>query len=230
LTGKYFGITIIFMLSKDDVLPKNLVRRNRWMENIPQEEQDLLSNMVDYEEKYFKDLTLRDGKYIKRLTEREIKVDGKWEKQYENILGDYNLSLTNYWIVKYSKNLHCDGKCIKKFKTIKIKKGGKRKEIKITLLHEMIHAYIMIIPKKLQEFLLIDMYEKLKKKLTPAKLNKIIDTDTHKDVTVDYAGHTLLFLFKSLLLDINLKEPLGTVYAYGREDYFKKYNSILGKK
>ena len=89
----------------------------------------------------------------------------------------------------------------------------------------MIHAYEHLLKKNflfLAEILLINLYEKLKPKIK--LLNENI---TSNNMHVYEGGHGVLFLLKSLDLDLELKKPYGTIFAYGREDIFKQKEDKL---
>jgi len=76
---------------------------------------------------------------------------------------------------------------------------------------------------KYKEFFLIYFYNKLMKKIGKKKLHRIINLYLDWDLTVK--DHSLLFLLKSLELDLRMNKPLGTVMAYGRHDIFHYYQN-----
>ena len=107
---------------------------------------------------------------------------------------------------------------------ISIKKGMSPKEKKITLLHEMIHAY----ESELQlsgynhprELVLLHLYKKLIKRLGEKKTNEIIKIASQSIFW--QASHSILFTLKTIDLDLRLKLPLGSIFAYGKTDWFSK--------
>ena len=98
-----------------------------------------------------------------------------------------------------------------------------------TILHEMIHLHEYVIndlPLFYHDMVYWALYKDLKKKI-PA-LDDIISSHAHllTGSTIYSSGglHDILFLLKSFDLDIRMGYPLGTVFAYGREEEFKDYS------
>ncbi|MBC8394451.1 MAG: SprT-like domain-containing protein [Deltaproteobacteria bacterium] len=90
-------------------------------------------------------------------------------------------------------------------------------DFKNTLLHEMIHAYEYMLPETYKQYLVLFIYQRIQwKRLGNRALKKLIKMDQHADMLV----HTLLFLLKSIQLDLARRLPLGTIYGYGREKLF----------
>lgn len=87
---------------------------------------------------------------------------------------------------------------------------------KDTLLHEMIHVYEFILKSyQLDDFVLLKLYDELLPKIK--NLKKIISLDKH----AAFKEHSLLFILKSIKLDLELGYKLGTIYQYGREELYK---------
>jgi len=180
-----------------------------WYQNATREEHKLKDLMLHFQNKYFSDMTY--NKIDKRLT--KCMVDGKEMYSTPDIficLGEWKIVI---------KNLRkSGGLCNKKKNLILIKKSKSEKDKINTLLHEMIHAYEFILeeyPINLREMLILKLYSKLKNQIK--NLNSFIYLDNHFELQV----HSILFLLKSLDLDLRLKYSLGTIYAYGRTDFFK---------
>jgi hypothetical protein len=153
---------------------------------------------------------------------RDLAVD---TKQIAKIIGDVDFDISK-WTIKYKKNLKACGECHLKRKCILINPEQANSEVKLTVLHEMIHAFnSMLFDKydKYKEFFLIYFYNKLMKKIGKKKLHRIINLYLDWDLTVK--DHSLLFLLKSLELDLRMNKPLGTVMAYGRHDIFHYYQN-----
>lgn len=98
-----------------------------------------------------------------------------------------------------------------------------------TVLHEMIHLYESFINDlswSYHDMLIWALYQDLREKI-PA-LDEIVNHHSHQltQANLESAGgnHDLLFLLKSFDLDIRMDYPLGTVFAYGRQDLFKGYS------
>lgn len=155
--------------------------------------------------------------YEGELAAFQAEINGEWVDRTENLLGDKSLSLgDNLWRFKIvEKTEDWDGHCNHKERLITIVKSEKKNIY--MLLHEMIHAYEFMLEENCEmykQFLLIDLYERLLIKVPDLK--KKMKLDLHSMLRV----HSPLFMLKSLDLDIRLNKPLGTVYAYGREEIF----------
>ena len=114
----------------------------------------------------------------------------------------------------------CEGICDPKVNTIWIDAENLHNDI--TLLHEMIHAYDSVLYKTFsahRDYVVLKLYEKLR--ITIPDLLQLITIDLHTgNIT-----HSLLFMLKSLDLDLRLDKPLGTVYSYGRERLYERKSS-----
>jgi hypothetical protein len=163
--------------------------------------------MLRYEQQYFKDLALKSAPLARGLL-RDNEDDGS------NTEG---ISL-NGWSIKTKdrirKDSDLDGICRVSSRTILLKKGLPKRRIVPVLLHEMIHAYEFQLSQPRRELILVYLYGRLAKKLGEPRLQAFIDLHTHGALYVP--DHSLLFLLKSLDLDVRLKKAFGTVAAYGR--------------
>jgi len=162
--------------------------------------------MLSYADIYFQDMAV-NTKQIARVIDVEVPLSIELEG----------------WTIKYKKNLKACGECHLKRKFILINPEQANSEVKLTVLHEMIHAFNYMLFDKYKEFFLIYFYNKLIKKIGKKKLHRIINLYLDWDLRVK--DHSLLFLLKSLELDLRLKKPLGTVMAYGRCDIFHYYQN-----
>lgn len=182
-----------------------------WLQTASDEEKNLQDIMFDYEEKYFQDMTFK--KIDRRLT--KTRVDGKSSDSIPDIF----INLWD-WKIKLRNLRTSEGRCHGKENTIFIKKRLDTKSRKETLLHEMVHAYEHLLskyPHFMEELLLIQLYNKLKPKIK--RLDEYIYSSNHFDFRVN--SHGVLFLLKSLELDLRLKKQFGTIFSYGREVFFK---------
>lgn len=192
---------------------KQNARYKKWWNNITKEEEKLRFSMINYEDRYFKDMTL--AKFEKKLT--GVIEEKSKKRMYSDLsMAFESLVPMSYWILRVNNRLEkkYDGKCIPKTKTIIVRKSISQNDKKITLLHEMIHAYESMLPIIYREYLLIYFYKLLNKKIK--NIDDIISLECHIDLHV----HSLLFCFKSIDLDLRLKQKFGTIYSYGREETF----------
>jgi hypothetical protein len=126
-----------------------------------------------------------------------------------------------YWRFALKKLRTCDGRCNAKKYLIEI--DHKHNDMR-TLLHEMIHAYEVMLNDsyvssvlQLHNYIMLDLYERLRGKIGRRRLWQIINTDTHEYLQ-EGVWHSRLFLLKSLDLDIRLKKKLGFIYCYERDN------------
>lgn len=94
-----------------------------------------------------------------------------------------------------------------------------------TILHELIHIYefaLDLLPKFYHDILLLCLYNDLRSKVSD--LDDKVKAHTHviygEQITARGGNHDILFLFKSLDLDLKNGYKLGTVCGYGREEVF----------
>ena len=99
------------------------------------------------------------------------------------------------------------------------------------LLHELIHVHERIVnafPIYYHDTLYWALYTDLKKKIP--ELDELISEHAHmlveQDIDRDGGAHGVLFLLKSLDLDIRMRWPLGTVFNYGYQKLLKDYSYI----
>ena len=169
-------------------------------------ERALRMTAVEYEDRYFQDLTLEDGRAHKKLaTHKEQDEDGKWVKVQDEL----QLGVTvSHWIFRYRTSPEFLGRCSYRQRRIEIKLGLDETTFKGTLLHEMIHAYEDMLFPPLREWLLLDIYKRMEKKLGERTVRRLHRHNTNT-VFIKRA-HGVLFLLKSLQLD----ERLGWKHRY----------------
>lgn len=99
------------------------------------------------------------------------------------------------------------------------------------ILHEMIHIHEEVInelPMYYHDMIYWSLYIDLKNKIP--KLDEILTGHAHlltETSIYNWGGlHDILFMLKSFELDIRMRYPLGTVFAYGREKELKDYTYI----
>jgi len=212
------------------------------VETLIGEEDKLMERMIKYDYKYFSDMRLDTMEIIRRFGRTEGLDDKgvrKTNLEKSPIMEHYPLYLLD-WNIKLVSRLKDGalGRCEKKNKIIKIVKGRNKSELKLTLLHELIHVYEslyeeLLYTKIYEQWLCIYLYERLIKRLGAKVINELLNIDLHFYILNDSSFgslHSLLFLFKSLDLDLKLRKPLGSVYSYGREELFKGIQDNVSKK
>lgn len=183
--------------------------------------QQLRGQMAALEEKYFQDFTFQNKSLLSKIA-GVVYADGTSSEDDDFTLF-HNL---DKWLVVYAEgkykfaNVNYEGECRSKTQTIVVKPGLSKVEERNTILHEMIHAHEYLLGERLRQFFILFLYDKLLKKLGHAKLWRKIYLDGHIYAKVDQ--HPPLFLLKSLELDLATRQPLGTIFVYGRKEYFGK--------
>lgn len=180
----------------------------KWVKNQNPEERRIKLKAFEFQDKYFQDMTLKE--YAEELT--AVESDG--EIYIDDFSQDPPASIKR-WRIRIKIKLDFDGLCNSKDQVIEIKKEKGHKNL--ILLHEMIHAYEDMLSEEAEvykQYIILRLHQKLLPKI-PDLMN-LITRDCHRDQAV----HSILFLLKSLDLDLRLKKPLGTVYAYGRKKDF----------
>lgn len=179
---------------------------SEWRRNRTKEEKELADQAYHYEEEYFQDMLLNEYKEpFVCSTEME---DGTWEEVKANIF-DYSCMLDT-WIFKLEEIEDCCSQCVGARKTITIDpvQISVGEDLNLTLLHELIHAFEFIMPNTHKHYVTLRLFQKLEP-LIPGLLDKI-EADLH----IQLSEHTLLFLLKSLDLDLRLNKPPGTIYSH----------------
>jgi len=196
---------------------KDTDRFFHWLEMTATDaERKLRQTATEYENRYFQDLTLEDGRAHKRLAVTQT-VSANYSLQAEEVT-------VSQWIFRYRELRGDRGRCCWLKKTIEIKTGLVGDEFKGVLLHEMIHAYETMLEPQLREWMLLDIYKRMEKKLGERTLRGYIDTNTHR--AFRQGDHGTLFLLKSLQLDERFKWKHGTAFAYGRGELFNKKENL----
>ena len=185
----------------------------KWMKTRTPAEMELHREAFEFESRYFPDLCLNSPRVIKNLLQFEVKDrDGTWITGHDAV----HIGIDG-WIVRYRQfPENTLGQCNWKTKTIAVQAGLEEPDRTATLLHEMIHAYEYQLSQVIREWLLLDLYKRLSKRILPAKLDWYLKTGSH--VMVSVSQHSLLFLLKSLDIDLQRKWEPGTCFGYGRPD------------
>jgi len=187
-----------------------------------QEEEKLQEKMLEYEEAYFEDFTLKPDSILHDFIAVEIEDgSGNWIECFETLPNTELFCCEAPYDIKIAVLDGYDGVCNTESRTITI--GPGYIDDQKVILHEMIHAYISQFKGDqfavFLECLLLRLYNKLKTKI-PDLEGRIIN-HAHARTQEDFFGsgsHGLLFFLKSLDLDLRLNLPLGSVCSYGRDN------------
>lgn len=182
----------------------------------------LWKEMVGEYDEYFSDMRFKN-KELKKFLEVEMeRPDGKWDTVTEDLPGYEELDLA-YWAIKLKKRMDCEGKCISKKRTIEIKQTDDEKDLKYTIIHEMIHAYENMLLNRYRQLLCFFLRKKMfRHGLTERRFLRLLKVDDCWARTDSgTAAHSILFLLKAMELDRRLKLPPGTIHGYGRIEVMK---------
>jgi hypothetical protein len=194
---------------------------NEWINARTEDEFIMTMNAIRLQGKYFKDMTLE--KYAKQLTKlQDVKTGRTFIDGFDQT---FNLDIGSWRFKIVEDSVEYGGCCRYLERVIEIIKMNRND--KFVLLHEMIHAFEWMLSQECEtykQFLLIELYRKLVPKIP--NLDKLILIDMHSEFRV----HSLLFMFKSLDLDLRLKKTLGYIYDYGRSQLFNNEGLARGDK
>jgi hypothetical protein len=191
----------------------NHERYRDWWKKRTLAEKELQALAFKYEENYFSDLRLTAPSIRKRVLQFERQLpDGTW-----TICEDECEVTIMKWIFKLRRSTKFEGQCNWKQRTIYISTGLTDIEYQAALLHELIHAYESQLPHTFREWLVLDLHSRMTKLVRPRRLSHYVNISTHS--LVHEQSHGVLFLLKSLDLDLRFGWKFGTVFGYGRAEY-----------
>jgi len=206
--------------------------RNNPYSQMNDEEFVFRDTMIGYDNKYFSDFNFKERKLIRDFVSYRAYYEEKrrWVNVTDDLYLDYEIK---EWIVKIRDNLDDgDGICYPKDKRIELRRQNSKRDMKLVLLHEMIHAKESKFNEYIRQYLSIYLMDKLKSK-NNSDLNKFLIKECHVTTYVPPA-HSILFLLKSLDLDLRLKKSFGTIFGYSKTfeeekaklEYYKKEKEI----
>ena len=185
------------------------------------DERYLFELMIDFEDEYFEDLSLK--MYEKTPIGKVQNIDGTYDYYGSYELNPY-ADIMKIRIEEPNENNDYAAQCDSLNKTITFFRGRYEKSKKLTLLHEMIHSYDYTLinnPRKLRDLVLLNLYNKILKFISKKNLFEILWNENHQVFQIGL-GHNTLFVLKSLDLDIRLNKKLGTILSYGRKAWYGK--------
>ena len=200
-----------------------------WTQATPDEKR-LIDKIGDFEH-LFEDMIFQEGTSTYELLQCKSKPQDsdEWIDDVADLPDQLDYFSYSFFHFKVKPLEGCDGVFSYFDQTLTV--TPKALENDSTILHELIHLHEFVIndlPMYFHDMVYWALYKDLKKKI--AELDDIITGHAHllTGSTIYSAGglHDILFLLKSFDLDIRMGYPLGTVFAYGREDEFKAYSYI----
>lgn len=182
-----------------------------WCQNMTEDDGCLTEKIERFEEDYFEDMLFKPNSICYYIFQFEIM----------GYSFDLESNYYRFFVVDCLED-NAFGQTNHNDRTISI--IARHKNDSATILHEMIHAHEQIIKdfkyRIFSENLLLQLYNKLSHKIE--NLDDIIKSHSEfihqSDMAVNSGEHGLLFLLKSLDLDIRFGFPLGTVFGYGYDD------------
>jgi hypothetical protein len=202
-----------------------------WYNNASSIVQKVADRLEEYGELYFGDMLFEEDSITGQLMHCEYE-DTKTKNEDENWISttidrrqEFELFSYTFYRIIVEKNGILGGYNPKELLICIDPDYAEKDDV---LLHEMIHLYedyLQTLPFYYRDMLFWALYRDLHKKIE--KLDEIIDSHSlllvQQDIDNRGGTHGILFLLKSLDLDIKMKSPLGTVFGYGMLKIFKDY-------
>jgi hypothetical protein len=215
------GISIIFHTDKEIPLKKKNEEKSLSVyERMNTLERKIWNRMINYNEQYFYDMQFRPRQLQRFLTHWEYDENGKPVACVDDLPGCEDMVLVSWTIKLVKRPKGYLGKCEKRNKLIRLKANLSRQELKYVILHELIHVYEFTLWERYRQILCIYFFKKLSRRIGERKLFELVHMDEFAYLNRAGYGHNVLFMLKSLDLDLRLGLSLGTIYGYERERYF----------
>ena len=199
-----------------------------FMEMTPQEKR-LAELVYEYEEKYFADFCFKPESIIEPFVEykRKHPANGEWVKNRVTLPYEITSLAYSYYRMKVEElDEGVGGMTNVKDRVIIIPPNNiDRKNI---VLHEMIHAYLAVLCKSFfshhREVLFFCLYKDLLRKIPELDERIMFHSCEVNRNRIERRGgeHGILFLLKSLDLDLKCGFKLGTVCGNGHDEFGKQ--------
>lgn len=196
-----------------------------WYNSALPEDKELHDRLYDFD-KYFLDMLFDPESLVGALMRCQEKLDnGSWMDSFMERPSD--LEFFSYNAIKTKvEPLKGIGGYFKDEEQILCIAEGKTEKDNI-ILHEMIHMYESNLNKQplfYHDTLLWALYNDLKEKIE--HLGEIVSGHAHilvgQSIYNQGGEHDILFLLKSLDLDLKMGYPLGTVFGYDMEEILRE--------
>ena len=201
-----------------------------WLESASQEDKNLLERIYELED-HFSDMLFEEDSCVGELLKCQVKMDGsRWEDDRVMLPDELKYFSLNYFKIKVDDLTGCGGYFDSKEQILCISRENVENDN--VILHEMIHLHEFVLNEQLlfyHDTLLWALYSDLRTKIE--NLDKLISSHAHilGEQNIYHMGglHDILFLLKSLELDIRMGYRLGTVFGYDMEGLAKdlRYDS-----
>lgn len=197
-------------------------------------EKQLIDKVCD-SESLFEDMLFRQGTSTHALIQCQTKSleGGEWRDDELPLPEELAYFGYEFFYFKVEPLDECDGMYNHSKQTLTIAPQALERDS--VILHELIHLHESVInefPLYFHDMVFWALYKDLKEKIPD--LDAIISGHAHlltgSTIYSDGGLHDILFLLKSFDLDIRKEWPLGTVFAYGRDDELKGYTYKKGSE
>lgn len=197
-----------------------------WYNSASQEEKRLYERLYEFEE-HFADMLFEEGSSVNNLIKCQSKQGNNgWQDEVVSLPDSFTCFSYNFFKLKVESLKGCGGYFSEKEQILCI--SHENLDSDSVLLHEMIHLHEFVVneePLFYHDTLLWALYMDLRDKISD--LDKIISGQAHlltgQSIYATGGLHDILFLLKSLDLDIRMGYPLGTVFCYGEKERLKDF-------
>lgn len=188
-----------------------------WYDSASQEEKELHDRLYDFDE-YFLDMLFDPESLVGGLMKCQEKLDdGKWPDSFVERPPQLQFFSYNFITTKVEPLKGIGGYYNEKEQILCIAESDIKNDN--VILHEMIHMYETVLneqPLFYHDTLLWALYNDLKEKIE--NLDEMVSGHAHilveQSIYSQGGLHDILFLLKSLNLDLKMGYPLGTVFGY----------------
>lgn len=204
-----------------------------WTQATPDEKR-LIVKVGEFEHLFF-DMLFQEGTSTYELLQCKSKPQGSDEWIDDVVDPPDELSYFSYTFFHFKVEPldGCDGVFSHADQTLTV--TSEALEDDSTILHELIHLHEFVIndlPMYFHDMVYWALYKDLKDRIP--KLDEIITGHAHlltgSSIYSSGGLHDILFLLKSFDLDIRMGYPLGTVFAYGRDEELKGYSYMKAER
>ena len=201
-----------------------------WRHSADEREKKLYNTILDYQEEYFKDMTLQSDSILHDFLHTEFADEEGDFHAASSVVQMKMSSIENYYYrIKIIDTPKPIGRINYKDRVIEF--SPQSSEMPDVIMHEMIHAYEDSLgehPAYYRDILFLCLYKDLSSRIENLdsyilKFSSLVDLE---NIQMRGGRHSILFFLKSLDIDLRMKYEFGTTFGYGRASEWKDYSTI----